>query len=217
MSNVGAVADPLSETYGISLAAVGLLTTSLFFTHLLVQLPARSRRRPLRRTRTVALAAVAAVLAGNALLLVNASFAVGLAGRAVVGLGSGAAFVAGLDLVRAGGGGPLQRGLYGGATMLGGGLAVMVLPALTDATSWRAPYWSAIVLALLAALPLLAATGLPRVGHTRARLETAPRTRPARAAPGGDVRARGRRGELGRAAPRAPRQRSRRSPGSPED
>ncbi len=173
MSNVGAVADPLSETYGVSLAAVGLLTTSLFVTHLLVQLPA-GHGADRYGARAVALAAVVAVLAGNALLLLSTSFALGLAGRAVVGLGSGAAFVAGLDLVRAGGGGPLQRGLYGGATMLGGGLAVMVLPALTDATSWRAPYWSAIVLALLAALPLLAATGLPRVGHTRARLETAP-------------------------------------------
>jgi MFS family permease len=173
VSNVGAVADPLSETYGVSLAAVGLLTTSLFVTHLLVQLPA-GHGADRYGARAVALAAVVATLAGNALLLLDASFALGLFGRAVVGLGSGAAFVAGLDLVRAGGGRPLHRGLYGGATMLGGGLAVMVLPALTDATSWRAPYWTAIVLALAAALPLLAATGLQRVGHTRARLQTTP-------------------------------------------
>ena len=173
MSNVGAVADPLSETYGVSLAAVGLLTTSLFLTHLLVQLPA-GHGADRYGARAVALAALVATLAGNALLLLDASFALGLFGRAVVGLGSGAAFVAGLYLVRAGGGRPIHRGLYGGATMLGGGLAVMVLPALTDATSWRAPYWTAIVLALAAALPLFAATGLPRVGHTRTRLETAP-------------------------------------------
>lgn len=173
MSNVGAVADPLSETYGVSLAAIGLLTTSLFLTHLLVQLPA-GHGADRYGARAVALAAVVATLAGNAVLLVHDSFTLAVVGRAVVGIGSGAAFVAGLDLVRAGGGGPLHRGLYGGATMLGGGLAVMVLPALTDATSWRASYWSAIVLALLAALPLLAATGLPTVGHTRAKLETAP-------------------------------------------
>lgn len=83
----------------------------------------------------------------------------------MVGLGSGAGFVAGLDLVRAGGGGPRLQGLYGGATMTGGGLALMIVPPLTDATSWRAPYWSAALLALAAALPTLLATGVPRVGH----------------------------------------------------
>ena len=49
--------------------------------------------------------------------------------------------------------------------MTGGGLALMVVPPLTDATSWRAPYWSAAILALLAALPALMASGLPRIGH----------------------------------------------------
>lgn len=85
-----------------------------------------------------------------------------------MGLGSGAAFVAGLDLVRAGGGGTTHQGLYGGATMAGGGLALMIVPTLTDATSWRAAYWTAAVLAVLAALPTLVATGLPRIGHAGA-------------------------------------------------
>ena len=58
----------------------------------------------------------------------------------------------------------MLRGLYGGATMVGGGLALMVVPPLTDATGWRAPYWTGAVLALAAALPVLAARGLPRSG-----------------------------------------------------
>jgi MFS family permease len=113
----------------------------------------------------IALASILAALVGNALLLLDAGFEVALVARAVVGVGSGAAFVAGLDLVRAGGGGPTHQGLYGGATMAGGGLALMVVPPLTDATSWRAPYWSAAILALAAAIPVLMATGLPRIGH----------------------------------------------------
>jgi MFS family permease len=164
VSNVGAVADPLADAYGVSLAAVGLLTTALFVTHLAIQLPA-GRGADRYGARAVALAAVAATLAGNGLLLVDDSFPLALAGRAVVGLGSGAAFVAGLDLVRAGGGGPVLQGLYGGATMTGGGLALMIVPPLTDATDWRAPYWSAAVLAVAASIPLLAAAGLPRIGH----------------------------------------------------
>ncbi len=164
VSNIGAVADPLAAHYGVSLAAIGLLTTSLFLTHLAAQLPA-GRGADRFGSRRIALLAVAAAVAGNALLLLDAGYALALLGRAVVGLGSGAGFVAGLDLVRAGGGGTVLQGVYGGSTMAGGGLALMVVPPLTDATSWRAPYWTALLLAVLAALPTLAATGLPRIGH----------------------------------------------------
>jgi len=164
VSNVGAVADPLAETYGVSLAAVGLLTTALFVTHLAAQLPAGiwSDRYG---ARAVALAACGMAMAGNLLLLQGDAFGLGIVGRLVVGLGSGAGFVAGLDLVRAGGGGTVLQGVYGGATMAGGGLALMILPALTDATSWRAPYWTAFALALAAAVPAYAAGGLRPVGR----------------------------------------------------
>jgi MFS family permease len=164
VSNVGAVADPLAAQYGVSLAAVGLLTTALFVTHLAVQLPS-GRAADRLGARTVALAAIAAAVLGNALLLVSDAYAVGTAGRLVVGLGSGAGFVAGLDLVRAGGGGPLFQGVYGGSTMAGGGLALMVVPWLTEETSWRAPYWSAAVLALVALVPVLVAREPAPIGH----------------------------------------------------
>jgi MFS family permease len=164
VSNVGAVADPLASTYGVSLAAVGLLTTALFVTHLLAQLPA-GRAADAYGARVVALAAIVAALAGNGMLLLDDSYPLAILGRLAVGIGSGAGFVAGLDLVRAGGGGVGLQGLYGGATMTGGGLALMVVPSLTDATSWRAPYWSAALLALASALPTLLARGLPKVGH----------------------------------------------------
>jgi MFS family permease len=167
VSNVGAGTDPLAEHYGVSVAAVGLLTTALFVTHLAVQLPA-GRGADRFGSQRVALLAIAAGVIGNAVLLLDAGFELALLGRAIVGLGSGAAFVSGLDLVRAGGGGAALQGLYGGATMAGGGLALMIVPPLTDATSWRAPYWSAALLALLAVPPVLAARGLPRVGHAGA-------------------------------------------------
>lgn len=167
ITNVGAVADPLAEHYGVSLAAVGLLTTALFVTHFLVQLPA-GRAADRLGSRSVALAAALAALLGNALLLVGeGGLAAALAARALVGIGSGAGFVAGLDLVRAGGGGPAAQGVYGGATMAGAGLALMTVPALTDATSWRAAFWSAALLALVAGATAAWARALPRVPHTR--------------------------------------------------
>ena len=136
-------------------------------THLAVQLPA-GRGADRYGSQRVALMAIAAATIGNGILLVDAGVELALLGRAVVGIGSGAAFVAGLDLVRAGGGGAALQGLYGGATMAGGGLALMVVPPLTDATSWRAAYWSAALLAILAAIPTLTASDLPRVGHAGA-------------------------------------------------
>lgn len=164
VANVGAVADPLAEAYGVSLPAIGLLTTALFVTALLAQLPA-GRGADRHGARAVAFLAIGATLAGCALLLADDSFALALAGRALTGIGTGAGFVAGVDLVRAGGGGPLLQGLYGGATMVGGGLALMVVPPLTEATDWRAPYWTAAVLAIAAAVPLLLASDLPGLGH----------------------------------------------------
>jgi hypothetical protein len=61
-------------------------------------------------------------------LLVDDEIALGIVGRLVVGLGSGAGFIAGLDLVRSGGGGPVLHGVYGAATMAGGGLALVIVP-----------------------------------------------------------------------------------------
>jgi MFS family permease len=166
VANVGAAADPLAEAYGVSLAVVGLLTTALFLTHLAAQLPAgiwSDRVGPHR----VALAACACAALGNAVLLADDEIALGIVGRLVVGLGSGAGFVAGLDLVRSGGGGPVLHGVYGAATMAGGGLALVIVPPLTDATSWRATYVAALVLALAAAVPTALVRGLQRVGPSR--------------------------------------------------
>jgi len=164
VSNVGAAADPLAAAYGTTLAVVGLLTAALFVTHLASQLPAgiwSDRVGPHR----VALVACAAAAAGNAILLIDSSIGLALAGRLVVGIGSGAGFVAGLDLVRAGGGGSVLGGLYGGATMAGGGLALLVLPPLTEATGWRAPYATGLGLAVAAAAVDVGVRGLPRVGR----------------------------------------------------
>jgi hypothetical protein len=45
VSNVGAVADPLAGAYGVSLAAIGLLTTALFVTLFRAELLALPRAR----------------------------------------------------------------------------------------------------------------------------------------------------------------------------
>ncbi len=165
ISNVGAVAGLLGESYGVSLAAVGLLTTALFVTHLVVQIPGGLLIDRLG-ARRIGVAALLVVAAGNAVALSSPVLGIGLGARTLIGLGTGAGFVAGLDLVRAGGGGPAWQGAYGGATMAGGGLALMVVPQLVGSLGWRAPFWTGLALALLSVLPVLAAS---RTAHAAAR------------------------------------------------
>jgi MFS family permease len=156
ISNVGAVADPLADAYGVSLAVVGLFTTALFVTHLLVQIPG-GRACDRIGARNVGLVAVGAVVAGNLLLLAAHEPALAVAARAVVGLGSGAGFVAGAEYMRAAGASPVLQGIYGAATMAGGGLAIAIVPQLEASLGWRAPYWSALAAAVLSAAILAAA------------------------------------------------------------
>ena len=147
ISNVGAIAAVESTSYGVSLAAVGLLTTALFVTHLAVQIPG-GRLIDRVGARNIGLSALAIVAAGNAVALASPTLGVGLGARALMGLGTGVGFVAGIDLVRAGLGGPFWQGAYGGSTMAAGGLALMVVPQLAGELGWRAPFWTGLVLAL---------------------------------------------------------------------
>ena len=96
ISNVGAVADLLGASYGVSLAAVGLLTTALFVTHLAVQMPG-GRLIDRVGARGVALAALAVVAAsGTRSLLIDAVARLGARRDASsMGVGTGAGFVAG--------------------------------------------------------------------------------------------------------------------------
>jgi MFS family permease len=146
---------------------IGLLTTALFVTHLLAQLPS-GRGADRLGARTIGFVAVAAVVVGNAICLLTPDAAVAILGRLVAGIGSGGGFVAGAAYVRFASTSPLLQGLYGGATMAGGGLAIAVVPQLESAMGWRAPYWSALVIALVVGVALAvsardAPPRLPRV------------------------------------------------------
>ena len=168
ITNVGAIAAVESTSYGVSLAAVGLLTTALFVTHLAVQIPG-GRLIDRVGSRNIGLAALAIVAVGNAIALASPTLGVGLGARALMGLGTGVGFVAGIDLVRAGLGGPFWQGAYGGSTMAAGGLALMVVPQLVGELGWRAPFWTGLVLALAGVIPVLAARRAAPTRETSAR------------------------------------------------
>jgi MFS family permease len=152
---VGPAAEVVSHAYGVRLGAIGFLTTALFVTHLAMQIPG-GKLVDQRGARNLATLALAVIVLGNLLALLVGSFAIGLVGRLIAGIGTGVGFVAGSDYIRATVGSASAQGLYGAAGVGGGGLAIAVVPLTTPLLDWRAPYVTALICAsaVLVCLPL---------------------------------------------------------------
>jgi MFS family permease len=168
IANTGAVAEPLARDYGVGLVTVGLFTTSLFLMHLVMQIPggrAADRFGP-RRSGLVGLALIGV---GNAVALAAPEPGLAFTMRALIGVGTGLTFVAGADYVRAAGASSTAQGVYGGIALAGGGLALAVVPLAEDALSWRAPFATGLLVAVLALLALAAGPAdAPRPGRLHA-------------------------------------------------
>ena len=170
---IGPVATRLSHVYGVSLTVVLLFVTVQFVVHMVMQLPG-GRAADRIGARTSALLGLGLIVAGNALSLPAPHAWLGFLGRAVVGVGTGFGFVGGSDYIRARGGSPLLQGLYGGGSVLAPGVAVAVIPALTDHIGWRAPYLSAIAVGVACAGLLALAPATERTArHAGERLDAA--------------------------------------------
>jgi len=103
------------------------------------------------------LVALLLVLVGNLAAMAGGGIVVALLLRFVVGLGVGLGFVAGSIYVQSGAGGSsaANQGIYGGVSLSGGGAALGIVPLLDGPFGWRAPYVSAVFVAL-AGLALVA-------------------------------------------------------------
>jgi MFS family permease len=154
---LGAVATRLSHAYGVGLATIGLFVTVQFIVHMAMQIPG-GRTADRFGARRTALAGLAFIGAGNAISLISPAVALGFTGRAIVGLGTGLAFVSGSDYIRARGGSPFQQGVYGSASVLAPGIALAVVPAFGG---FRAPYETAMVVAAAAFVVLALAPAAP--------------------------------------------------------
>jgi MFS family permease len=168
---LGPIATRLSHVYGVSLAVIGAFVTVQFVMHMVMQIPG-GRAADRFGARTSALFGMGLVLAGNAISLPAPEPSLAFLGRAVVGLGTGFAFVGGSDYIRARGGSPLLQGVYGGGSVLAPGIAVAVVPLLAESLGWRAGYLSAIVVCAVCAVLLFLAPPVVRtVRHAGERLD----------------------------------------------
>jgi len=99
------------------------------------------------------------IAAANAAALAASDPGLAIGTRALMGLGTGITFVAGVDYVRAAGGSPAAQGLYGGLAIAGGGVALAAVPQVESWVGWRAPFATALVVAGAALIALAAAPG----------------------------------------------------------
>ena len=169
---VGPIATRLSHVYGVSLTVVLLFVTVQFVVHTLMQIPG-GRAADRFGARNSALLGLVLITLGNGVSLPAADAWLGFLGRGVVGVGTGFAFVGGSDYIRARGGSPFLQGLYGSGSVLAPGIAVAVVPFLTDRFGWRASYLSAVVVGSVCTMLLALAPAAVRTArHAGERLES---------------------------------------------
>lgn len=148
LGNVGAVVSDLARAYDVALSTVGLFTTALFLTHTAAQVPGGKLSDRFGAARAGLLALVLICL-GDLVALSGPEPAVVIAARAVTGLGTGLAFIAGSALVRQSGGSPFAQGIFGGMGLASGGVALAVVPQLEGGLGWRAPFWSSLAITVV--------------------------------------------------------------------
>lgn len=144
----------LRSGFALSQTQAGLLTTAVFLTHAMMQVPGGRLADRYGALRVIVLALVWVALA-NAALGLAATFAQLLLFKAIAGLGTGACFAAGARYIVAcfrGRALHLAQGFYGGSIFLGAGFVIFAVPQLLDLVGWRGAFLCCAVLALMVAL-----------------------------------------------------------------
>lgn len=142
----------LRGEFGFDNASAGLLTTGIFLTHALMQIPGgrlADRFGP-ARVLTFALAWVAVA---NLAIAFAGSYWMLLFWKAFAGIGTGACFTAGARYIVSSFEGRelhVAQGFFGGSVVLGSGFVLFAVPQLLGAFGWRGGFaGSAIVAAVV--------------------------------------------------------------------
>jgi|SRR5579863_915227 len=159
----------LRDHFALTDARMGLLTTAIFLTHALMQVPGgrlADRFGPLR----VLIVALAWVAFANMALGLSGDFSQLLLFKALAGLGTGTCFAAGARYTVGCFREPvlhLAQGFFGGSILLGAGFVIFAVPQILYVVGWRGAFLSCAAIALLVSICCVWAAPRPQSDGTR--------------------------------------------------
>jgi MFS transporter, NNP family, nitrate/nitrite transporter len=155
----------LRGEFGFDQGSAGLLTTGIFLTHALMQVPGGRLADRLGPARVLA-AALGWVSVGNFAIAFAGAYWQLLFWKTFVGIGTGTCFTAGARYIVSTFSGRdlhVAQGFFGGSVVLGSGFVIFAVPQLLGAFGWRGAFLGSTVVAVAVWLWWL--TGAPRPEH----------------------------------------------------
>lgn len=141
-TNHAPMVPSLQAEFGFNQASAGLLTTGIFLTHALMQVPGGRLADRLGAARVLT-AALAWVSVGNFAIAFAGAYWQLLLWKVFVGIGTGTCFTAGARYIVSMFSGRdvhVAQGFYGGSVVLGSGFVIFAVPQLLGAFGWRGAF-----------------------------------------------------------------------------
>ncbi|MEP6717347.1 MAG: MFS transporter [Terriglobia bacterium] len=141
-TNHAPMAPLLRAEFGFDNASAGLLTTAIFLTHGLLQLPG-GRLADITGPSRAMVMALGWVAACNFAIAFAGAYWQLLLWKALAGIGTGVCFTAGARYIVALFAGRelhIAQGLYGGSIVLGSGFVIFAVPQLQSSFGWRGAF-----------------------------------------------------------------------------
>ncbi len=148
-TNHAPMVGALRSEFGFNQAAAGLLTTGIFLTHALMQVPGGRLADRFGAARVLAAALAWVAIANIAIAFAGAYWQL-LLWKVIAGIGTGTSFTAGARYtvsLFAGRELHVAQGLFGGSVVLGSGFVIFAVPQLLGALGWRGAFLASAALA----------------------------------------------------------------------
>lgn len=142
----------LAAEFGFTLSLAGLLTTGLFLSHALLQVPGGHMADRLGTHRMV-LAGLAVVIIGNFAIASSTAYWHLLFWKVFAGVGTGTSIVSAARYVaehHVGHRAHVAQGFYGGSILLGSGFVILAVPRLLEYAGWRGSFRATAAVAVAA-------------------------------------------------------------------
>ncbi len=141
----------LISQFGFTKAMAGLLTTAMFLTHALMQVPGGHFADRFGGRKMIFFSLII-VCAGNICISFSNNYEELLFWKFFTGIGTGTCFISGARYIsqlvpaeRL----PKAQGYYGASILLGSGFVIFVLPRIAESAGWKAAFFCTATLAII--------------------------------------------------------------------